>query len=282
MIKRLAKRLLHPLREPVTWACQRGYLHSGVRDFFPWTWVLEPFTIHGFGWNCRWLPTEFDTVAHRIFWSGLREWESETSPVILNHLRHARCFIDIGANCGIYSVIGCAINPSLQVVAVEPVPDVFSALERNVRQNKCESRVAALNVALGTTNGTVEFHQAEDATMSSLATSGYLGQRGQLIQVECRTLDSIVQELNVEPDFLKIDVEGFEDAVLSGAESVLTRFKPQIVLEANPGDPGDRVTEILAKHGYSFFVLADGGPLERSAIVPQQTFRNWLCVPNRS
>src|SRR5580698_771785 len=75
-------RLLHPLRGPITWACQRGYLPSGVRRYLPWRWALEPFTVYGSGWQCRWFPTEFDSVGHRLFWSGLRKWEKETSPII--------------------------------------------------------------------------------------------------------------------------------------------------------------------------------------------------------
>jgi FkbM family methyltransferase len=250
-----------------------------VRRFLPWRWVLEPFTIFGTGWKCRWFPTEFDSVGHRIFWSGLREWEKETAPVILENIRHSRCFIDVGANCGIYTVVGCTINPNVHVVAIEPVPKVCAALRHNVKENNFDSRVAILDVALGDTNGTVCFHEAEDSTMGSLAVDGYRGQRGRVIQVECKTLDSIVERLSIQPDFMKIDVEGFEDAVLRGATNVLHKFRPRIVLEANPGDPGDHVTEILLRHGYRFQNLTDSGPQWREAIVPVDAYRNWLCVP---
>lgn len=236
-LKMFARPLLHPFRGSITWACQRGFMSSHAGNFLPWRWALEPFTIYGTGWRCRWFPTDFDAIGHRIFWSGLREWEKETAPVILENIRHSRCFIDVGANCGIYTVLACTINPKIRVVAIEPVPKVCEALVHNVTQNNLDSSVTVLNVALGDSNGTVPFHEAEDSTMGSLAVGGYQGQKGRVMQVKCRTLDSIVEELNIEPDFVKIDVEGFEDVVLSGASWVLSKFRPRIVMEANPGDP---------------------------------------------
>lgn len=138
---------------------------SEVRRFLPWRWVLEPFTIYGDGWRCHWFPTEFDNIGHRVFWSGLRQWERETAPVILESIRRARCFIDVGANCGIYTVMGCAIYPDVRVVAVEPVPKICTALQRNVSRNGFASRVTILNAALGKSNVTVAFHEAEDPLM---------------------------------------------------------------------------------------------------------------------
>jgi len=271
--------LLHPFRGPITWACQRGILPSGVRRYLPWRWVLEPFTIYGTGWRCRWFPTDFDNVGHRIFWSGLREWERETAPVILENIRRSRCFIDVGANCGIYTVLGCQINPGVRVVAVEPVPRICAALAHNVAMNNLTSRVTVLNVALGDRDGVVPFHEAEDPTMGSLAAGGYQGQPGRVIHVKCRTLDSIVEDLGIEPDFIKIDVEGFEHLVLAGGSQVLSKFRPYIVLEANPGDPGEAMTQILSKYGYGFQIITDSGLQRRSKIIPDESYRNWLCVP---
>src|SRR4029077_9282200 len=272
--------VLHPFRGSITWACQHGLLPTHVRRFFPWRWALEPFTIYGAGWKCRWVPTEFDAIGHRVFWSGLREWEKETSPVILANIQRSRCFIDVGANCGIYTVLGCTINPNLRVVAVEPVPKLCAALAHNVRQNKFDSRVTILNVALCDSNGTAPFHEAEDSTMGSLAADGYRGQRGKVIQVKCRTLDSIVEELNIEPDFMKIDVEGFGHLVLRGASRVLSKFHPRIVLEAYPGDPGITMIEMtLSQHGYGFQNITDIGVERRREIIPVEAYPNWLCLP---
>jgi hypothetical protein len=111
---------------------------------------------------------------------------------------------------------------------------------------------------------------------------GYAGQKGTVTQVQCRTLDSIVEELKIEPDFLKMDVEGFEHLVLSGGTGVLSRFHPRIVLEANPVDPTTAMTQILLQHGYEFHNITDKGLEKRSEITPVQAYRNWLCVaPSR-
>jgi hypothetical protein len=101
-----------------------------------------------------------------------------------------------------------------------------------------------------------------------------------VIQVECRTLDSLAEELQIQPDFVKIDVEGFEHVVLGGACRVLREFRPRIVLESNPGDAAGEVTRILSQHGYTFANLTDGGPQRRSQIVAVEAYPNWLCMPS--
>ena len=109
-VKDWAIALLHPLRQPVSWACQHRLLPSRVRRVLPWRWALEPFTIYGNGWRAQWFPAEFDDITHEIFWSGVHSYEKETIPVILDEIRRGLCFVDIGANCGIYTVLAATIN----------------------------------------------------------------------------------------------------------------------------------------------------------------------------
>ena len=187
--------------------------------------------------------------------------------------------MDIGANCGLYTVLGAAVNPNARIVAIEPVPRICAALTNNVTQNRLNSRVTVLNIAIGGSDGLVDFHEADDSRMGSLAVRGYQGQMGKIIRVECRTLDSIVAELNIVPNFIKIDVEGFSDAVLSGASRVLDNVRPRIVLEANPGDPCLRITEILSNHRYMMHLITECGLQPHEQITPSNKYRNWLCVP---
>src|SRR6516164_1568919 len=85
-VKDRAIAFLHPLRRPVTWACQHRLLPLRVRRLLPWRWAVEPFTIYGNGWKCQWYPAEFDDITHTIFWSGLHDYEKETIPVMLDQI----------------------------------------------------------------------------------------------------------------------------------------------------------------------------------------------------
>jgi len=124
----------------------------------PWRWSLQPFTLYGDGWECRWFPTEFDDIARVVFWSGFRRWERETAPVIIEHLKSSRCFVDVGANCGIYTVAGAVVNPALRIIAIEPVPKIMEALANNVRRNGIADRVTLVSNAIGNRDGVVDFH----------------------------------------------------------------------------------------------------------------------------
>lgn len=278
-IKSFVRLLLRPLRPLVTYLGQKGLLPRKAQSFLPWRWATEPFTLYGDGWKCRWFSTEVDSIGHRLFWTGFREWEKETAPEIFRQIKMSHCFFDIGANCGVYSVVGSIINPSLKVFAFEPSPRVFKALSSNVSGNQLQARVTALNMAIGSENGLVSFHECVDATMSSLSVNGYRGQPGSLITVECKTVDAVVENLSIVPDFLKIDVEGFESAVLLGATNTLAVHRPRIVLEANPGDNCAAVSEILGKYDYKFFNITDSGLKQHPELFGVDEFRNWLCLP---
>jgi FkbM family methyltransferase len=242
---------------------------------------VEPFTLYGDGFRTRYFPSRVDTIGQRLFWTGLREWEKETVEVFLGLLRRARSFLDVGANCGIYPLLACAVNRTIEVVAVEPVPAVFAALENNVRFNNLTSRVGLLRAAISDQEGMVPFHESEDPTMGSLDVGGYRGKAGKVIEVRATTLDLIADGMSIPPDLIKIDVEGFEDKVLSGAHRTLAVHRPKLIVEANPDGPYRRLTQILSEHSYEFFHLTEAGPVRKPAIEPdaQSVFRNWLCAP---
>jgi FkbM family methyltransferase len=90
-----------------------------------------------------------------------------------------------------------------------------------------------LQAAASKEEGSLPFHESDEPTMGSLNVAGYGGYSGKLIQVRVVTLDS----LNFKADLIKIDVEGFEDVVLEGAEELLSAGRPRIILEANTDGP---------------------------------------------
>ena len=76
-------------------------------------------------------------------------------------------------------------------------------------------------------------------------------------EVQVTTLDEFVAERGIERlDFMKIDVEGFEERVLRGGERVLRELRPHILFELQPvtleraGSSVERLAALLISHGY--------------------------------
>jgi hypothetical protein len=65
-------------------------------------------------------------IASLLFWHGLDGFEPETSRTLRFLFERAATFLDVGANCGLYSVLGALWNPKLEVFAFEPVPQIFA------------------------------------------------------------------------------------------------------------------------------------------------------------
>ena len=121
-------------------------------------------------------------------------------------------FFDIGANIGTYTLIASEAAHAT-VVSFEPHPKTFARLRENVQRNVREN-VLSLNLALSSEAGEVRLTDVSESSINRVvsAEENSVG----VIRVPCRRVDTICRELNLTPDFVKIDVEGFEDAVLKG------------------------------------------------------------------
>jgi FkbM family methyltransferase len=130
-------------------------------------------------------------------------------------------FLDIGANIGTYTLIASeAVNA--MVVSFEPHPATFARLQENVRRNAREN-VLCLNLALSREEGELRLTDISESPINRVVS---LGENGvETLHVPCRRVDAVCRELEVAPDFVKIDVEGFEDAVLNGFGEYATTAK---------------------------------------------------------
>lgn len=79
------------------------------------------------------------------------------------------------------------------------------------------------------------------------------------IEVESCTLDSFVFERgNPFPQFVKIDVEGAEEAVLKGGLKTLEAYKPTLVVEIHGPEKALKIWKLVQRTGYSCYHLARG------------------------
>src|SRR5262249_53615129 len=111
--------------------------------------------------------------------------------------------------------------------------------------------VHAHRLALSDAPGTASMHGRNGNSGAAFVELGGAG------HVQVTTLDAFVAERGIRRlDFMKIDVEGFEERVLRGGERVLRELRPSILLEVQPvtleraGSSVRRLAELLTSPGY--------------------------------
>jgi FkbM family methyltransferase len=155
-------------------------------------------------------------------------YEKEEIEVFLRNLKHATICIDIGANVGLYSCLAASLGKP--VIAVEPLPRNLALLRRNLAANDFTG-VEVLPLGLSNEIGTRRLFGTGGCASFKEGWAGSSGKRFQSVQVS--TLDSIVMGFrDCGPMLIKIDVEGFELEVLSGAINTLSMDpKPTWLIE---------------------------------------------------
>lgn len=160
--------------------------------------------------------------------------------------------LDVGANIGVYTRF-CSefVGSTGRVLSLEPVPETFSYLTRNVRALKLKN-VECLNVAASD-------HDSESERMSipEYAAGGSNLYEAKLtpdgnVRVKAAKLDTLFPELN--PAFVKCDVEGHEVACIRGSVNLIRRSRSVWMVEVIRAE----VFELFNSLGYQTFTYSKG------------------------
>jgi FkbM family methyltransferase len=130
---------------------------------------------------------------------------------VLHALRAGDLFVDAGANIGAYSVLAASL-PGVRCIAFEPTLDTYELLLENILVNRYQSRIAAHRMALGREQGKISVTSSLD-TVNHVASAADEGSEKE--DVPLNTLDGALE--GEIPSIVKIDVEGYETAVIEGA-----------------------------------------------------------------
>ena len=153
---------------------------------------------------------------------GLHDFED--MGFVLHALRRDDTFLDVGANCGAYSVLASGVVGAASI-AVEPVPHTFERLRAILALNELNERVEAVPAGVGREAGTATF-STDRGAMNRILPDGQT--RADSVEIPVRTIDEIVAGRAVR--ILKIDVEGFEQPALQGASALLAQGDLQAIL----------------------------------------------------
>lgn len=191
-------------------------------------------------------------------------WEAWISSWLTRWIRPGMTFIDVGANCGYYTMLAeKLVGQHGAVVAYEPNP-VYAELLRKTREINAADfsiREVALSDRVSKARLSVpgQLHGSASITRSFRDTewgesAGY--------EVRTTTLDNELQRIVFwNADVVKIDAEGAEELVWNGGQNIFhaDMSHSTLMLEYTPGAYSSKFLDDLFEWGYVFNIEFDGG-----------------------
>lgn len=173
-------------------------------------------------------------------------------------LAKGHCFIDVGANCGIFSLLAAQrAGPSGLVVSFEPCLATFAKLVRNIGLNDA-GNVLPFNMAVAALTGPDLLDRGSKGHSGRYAIANGPVDEGEMItSLSIKDFPGLLQVIGERPIMVKIDVEGFEHSVLQGLAPILALPNTNdVVIEidyqnlARYGRTPAAVYSLLESHGF--------------------------------
>jgi FkbM family methyltransferase len=180
----------------------------------------------------------------KLMWLGT--WELDFAQTLKSFIKSGFVCYDIGGYKGYYAGI-MALSGANKVFIFEPMPSNADSIKKLIVLNP-ELPIELHQIAISNISGESEFKFMTEDTMGKLAISSFEKEISseRVFKVLCKSLDDFISSGHPEPDFIKIDVEGAEEFVLKGANGLLTRKKPILLIEIHSTEIGERCYEILS------------------------------------
>jgi FkbM family methyltransferase len=159
--------------------------------------------------------------------------------------------IDCGSNIGSYSIFFSIFLNCNKIYSIEAIPSIFNILNKNIKNNNCKN-IQTFNIGIGSKKGEIKLiskipnnkgafwfwysdSKDDEIALQTPFNMGYKEHETCInsnVKINCDTLDNIVK-CNDRIDFIKIDVEGMEIELLSGAKNIINKNKPLLYIEGS-------------------------------------------------
>jgi FkbM family methyltransferase len=162
------------------------------------------------------------------------EYEPETFRFFREHVKSGDTVLDIGGHIGLFAVVTARlVGADGKVFSFEPTPFTRNVLQEVVDLNNCSDRVEVRPEAVSSQSGETTFFDTGNEI--SNANSLVRTERSKVeIRVPLTTVDDFVNGRSLSVNCLKIDVEGAELDLLSGARETFLRQRPVARLGLHP------------------------------------------------
>jgi len=189
----------------------------------------------GIPWEINGVTYRIDPHFRHMLW---HDYDAPVAAFLREGIKPGAICFDVGANVGVY-VLQFAhwSGPTGRVVAFEPNPAARAVLQRHIQMNGLSERVTVVPAAAGSSKGESILYAAGADGMSRLgAPNELIADAVSEVTVPVITLDDYCESSGLMPDWLLMDVEGFEIAALSGMRGLIKRRGEDLhmVVEMHP------------------------------------------------
>ena len=181
------------------------------------------------------------------FW---RDIEIEGHLVYDNFIKDGNVIFDIGGNVGLHSSYFAKHFNNTRVVTFEPLPENAAYLRKLISLNKI-ANIQLIEKAVGTKTGTVYFDRDKNNHQ------GHISAEPSNLSVQVTTLDEFISTNNISPNFIKIDVEGFEADVLDGFKNKIGDSLPFLIIEIHSMEQSKRVGDFFRQLPYTMYRVVE-------------------------
>jgi FkbM family methyltransferase len=202
----------------------------------------------------------------------------EYEPAILASIIHYKTRIDqqytreavivnIGANIGLVAV-HLARQMARKVIAIEPNKEAYNLLTQNIERNDLQDVIRSVQVCVGENEGALSFFtipgKPEYSSINGIVEPSVKNENQVANLIPVLPLTQIVSE---KVALMFVDVEGAEELVFKGAESIIIRDHPFIVSECSTtllkkfGSSTKKIYEFFLSSGYTIFDMETGAEL---------------------
>ena len=188
---------------------------------------------------------------------------------------------DIGANIGFYTcLLASQVEDTGAVIAFEPASLTCDYLHKNVSLNQF-TNVTVVNKGIGDKAEQGNLYYSEARLTEGTASLKYAEGRAASESVTLDTIDNLIEKFPA-PNFIKIDVEGYQLEVLRGGESYLKIHAPLLMAELKDVGETNRadfieIEKYITDLGYSLYEIGKYA-LKRCAHISDSKRRNFFLA----
>ena len=190
--------------------------------------------------------------------------------ITLDRSRGKSVIFDVGAHIGLVSLsVSRVVDANATIIAFEPSAINVKYLRRHLRLNSVTNvRVVSAVIGCCDSESVTFFEAARPDSMGRIIGPPERNVEYQAVERPQICLDDYSKSKNLVPDLIKIDVEGAEYEVLSGAVHILRSHRPVVMLSVHPeymemmGDSVDDLRELMADVNYTIRDTSGSIPTE--------------------